>query len=136
MVKRLVLIKCIQHAIQRNNSRHPNGSGYRHFSYVVSGNTIISAGSNMQSIDAVTRVSLGYKPHQGAHAELMAVTRARPDKLHKGFKLVNIHLNRANKLKCSRPCQACQALLRACFCRGVCYSTDTGFAYLDLGLSI
>jgi hypothetical protein len=102
----------IQKSKKLNREINSKSKQFRHFSFILYGNKIISIGQNDKDKTHTLAFKNGYK-YSCIHSELDALVRAKisPEKFKKCV-LVNIRLNRFNHVNLSRPCQNCQSLIK------------------------
>ena len=130
MNKKLIS-ECLRVAKFNNASHlHPQWDCYKHYSFVIQGDTIVDWGTNRKG-DAI--VILGYPGHSKIHSEYDAFRKAKGllDK-SKSFQVINIRLSKASTLKISKPCKCCAAYLHSAGCDIVWYSTIDGFNKIKL----
>lgn len=95
-----------------------------HFSFLVRKNNIESFGFNNRSKSHPLAIKFKYR-YPTIHSELAAILN-HSDSFDKYY-MVNIRIGRSGKLLMSKPCRACQRLLRYYNINEVLYSTDCGF---------
>ena len=123
---------------------HPEIDHYPHFSFVIQDNAIVAYGVNRNTTSPIhygyqpravpprVKAALEIKPYQAKlHSEVSAFRKARGILNHrKPWVMVNVRLNRAGRLRLSRPCPPCYAIITALGCRKFYYSHDNGFSTL------
>ncbi len=101
-------------------------SDWKHFSFLVRKNNVLSTGWNYQFKTHPLAVKFGYK-YPYIHSEISAITKF-PQKVEnlKKCVLVNVRIGNNNKPLLSRPCQYCQKLIKAFGIGKVYYSNEYG----------
>lgn len=108
----------------------PQHNNYKHFSFIIKRNRIISLGWNLQKKTDTFAHKFKYK-HPFIHSELMAIKNFPypPTELYK-CKMINIRLNNNKQLRLSKPCKNCQNLLNFFELKEIWYSHNNGFKLL------
>jgi hypothetical protein len=133
-MKNTILRDCLR--ISREKlSRHPEKDHWIHYSFVIQNNKIVEYGYNH---NAEPPVFMGYNQRLSwskakTHSEFSAWKAAKgllnPNK---SFDMVNIRLNTAGDERNSMPCKCCYAFLSEVGCNSVHFSTNCGFAKLNI----
>src|ERR1043165_37622 len=111
-----MLKQCIHRAYQKV-SLHTEK--FRHFSYLIQGNEILSVGTNKQ----INHTCL--YPRQTYHSEFVAWMRGRKRiNIRKPWYMINIRIGKDMGLRISKPCPICESLLRSAGCSKVIYTID------------
>lgn len=86
---------------------------YRHFSFILYKNSILSFGTNCPTKTSRLAFEFGYEfPYR--HSELDAIARfPEPNKFLCRCSMVNIRIGRKDNILVSRPCKDCQKVLKA-----------------------
>lgn len=108
----------------------PQHNNYKHFSFILKRNKIVSFGWNLQHKTDAFAHRFKYK-HPYIHSELMSIKifPFSPIEL-RNCKIVNIRLNNNKQLRLSKPCNDCLRLLSFFDLREIWYSSDSGFTQL------
>lgn len=131
-MKQTILRECERLAKEKNTPElHDQWGNYHHFSFVVQSNKILAWGMNRAGKPPVKG---GYNQAFGKiHSETDAYRKARGILDHdKPFEVVNIRLNKRNKLRISKPCKCCYNFLQQLNCKAVYFSTEVGFAKVKM----
>jgi len=109
-----------------NKEINDNSKQFRHFSFILDGNKIISIGQNDKDKTHTLAYKTGYK-YSCIHSELDALVRAKvnPGKF-KYCTIVNVRLNRFGHINLSRPCVNCQNLIKNYKFKKVYYTNENG----------
>lgn len=131
-MKRKILYECLEIA-RRNNTpeKHPQWGFYHHFSFIISDNKILEWGTNRSSQPLTY---LGYDSYTKMHSETDAYFKAKGlmRKKQQTFEVVNIRLNKSNRIKMSNPCKCCFTFLKNMGCKKIWFTTNIdSFASLD-----
>lgn len=122
-MKRKLLTKCVEIAIQHNTKDHPQWDCYKHFSFIIQDNKILTWSTNKAG-SAFT--FLGYKPYQKIHSETVAYFKAKKILQRIPFEVVNIRLSKSNEIKNSEPCKCCAGFLKNLGCYRIWFTTQSG----------
>jgi hypothetical protein len=123
-MKRKLLTKCFEIALEYNNpNNHPQWDCYKHFSFIIQDNKIITWGTNKAG---TSWTFLGYKPYQKIHSEPVAYFRAKNFLQKRAFEVVNIRLSKSGELKIAAPCQCCATFLKSLGCTKIWFTTRNG----------
>lgn len=128
-VSKSVLAECLKRALSKNNPKdHPDWGCYHHFSFIVQNDKILAWGPNMPG---PARPS--YSGIRKIHSEAAAYQRGR-GKLTRGkpWAIVNLRLSKDGQLRISKPCHCCQSFLRAAGVGKIYFTTEAGFAQMEL----
>jgi len=134
-MKKTILRECIRCACARNERiQHLD---FRHFSFVVVGNKIISCGNNVTFLTPKTGMLYpkyrGYtEVGTGIHSEVFAYKKARGLLNGADFEIVNVRVTNRGDVKLSKPCPCCVQFLKQLGCTRVWFSTEAGMASLRL----
>lgn len=123
-MKPKILKECTEIALANNNPSHDQWDCYKHYSFIVQENKIVSWGTNKRGSPLTF---LGYQPHQKIHVETVAYFKA--DRLLKKnipFEVVNIRLGKNNMIKISAPCKCCSNFLKNLGCKRIWFTTTNG----------
>jgi len=124
-MKKIILKECVKLAKIKFDKHPSDDTPYKHFSFIIVNNKIISIGYN-QKEKIYTRKDFkkfGYRA--GVHSENDAFEKALNKISNKKFEMVNIRLSRnGQKLKLSRPCNCCMNFLKLFGCSKIFYSTS------------
>jgi hypothetical protein len=75
----------------------------------------------------------GYFEYSMLHAESLAYKRAKALLNNKEtFEIINIRLNNSGEPRLSKPCICCYNFLRALNCSKAWFTTETGFASMNM----
>jgi tRNA(Arg) A34 adenosine deaminase TadA len=121
-MKRKLLLECLSIAT-KNNPKHPESDCYRHFSFIIQKNKIVTWGTNRRSSPLTF---LGYPAYSKMHSEIDAYYKAKGIMDRTGFEVINIRLTKSNNLKESTPCKCCYAFLKHLGCNRIWFSTSMG----------
>lgn len=104
---------------------------FKHFSYIVERNKILSVGYNLPDKTHPLALKFGHRFYS-IHSELDAITNfPYPNRFLKRCRLINLRISKDHTVRMSKPCQFCQKLIRAFNIREVWYTNDFGkFQYL------
>lgn len=126
-MKKSILEQCTQIAV-RHLPKHAQSNNYRHYSFIIQGNKIVDWGTNR-----VAEPLYGYPAYGKLHSECDAYFKAKGLLDQKaGFEVVNIRLSSIGGLKISKPCSCCQGFLKRFGCKTVWFSTEMGFARINI----
>jgi hypothetical protein len=128
-MKKKLLSECVRRSKQLlPNHRHQNN--YKHFSFLVQNNKIISYGFNL---NGERFNGFGYPEYSKKHSEQTVYFKGKGLlKRNISFEIVNVRLNKNSKIKISRPCKCCISFLKFLGCSTVWFTTELGFAKLIL----
>ena len=116
----------IQKSVKLNREINDKSKQFRHFSFILDGNKIISVGQNDKDKTHTLAFKNGYK-YSCIHSELDALVRAKIDvERFKKCTIVNVRLNRFNHVNLSRPCMNCQNLLKHYKFKKIYYTNENG----------
>lgn len=117
----------IQKSIKLNSKINDNSKQFRHFSFILDGNKVISIGQNNKDKTHPLAFKSGYK-YSCIHSELDALVRTKinPNKFKQCI-IVNVRLNRFNNINLSRPCIHCQNLIKNYKFKKCFYTNENGF---------
>lgn len=102
----------------------------KHFSFLVSKNTIVSFGWNDYNKTHTIAKKFGH--YEGRiHSELACIVSCQR-KLSSNMIIVNTRIGTNNTLMMSKPCDCCQRMLLWYNIQNVVYSTSEGFKCLNL----
>jgi deoxycytidylate deaminase len=105
------------------NKDRPVGS-YKHFSFIVCKNEILSMGWNNVKKTHPLALKNGYA-FPFIHSELDAIIKFdEPLKKLRYCSIINVRLTKTNKVTLSRPCKNCQGLLLAFGVKEILYSNE------------
>lgn len=111
-----MLKQCIHNSYEKLDS---HGEVYKHFSYVIQRNTILSAGTNCRVSHKVMY------PRQTFHSEYVAWRRGhRRIDSRKPWYMVNVRIGNDLSVRLSKPCAICQNFLTSVGCKEVIYTVD------------
>jgi deoxycytidylate deaminase len=97
---------------------------FKHFSFILRKNNIISVGWNKPFKTHPQANKYGYK-FNAIHAELAAILKFdKPVSQLRYHTMVNVRLDKQGKIKLSRPCETCQRVLSSFVVGEVWYSTN------------
>lgn len=116
------LVERSRRLFDRPNSR------FRHFSFLLAGNKVLSHGWNDAHKTHPLALWCGHR-HASIHSELACILRYR-GRYHDGVTglvMVNVRLSARGDTRLARPCPACLVLLGTLGIREVHYSCDKGF---------
>jgi tRNA(Arg) A34 adenosine deaminase TadA len=103
----------------------PQGS-FRHFSFLVRRNNIVSVGWNLPNKTHPLAMKYGHR-YSTIHAELHCLING-PNRLDDPrLKMVNIRIGRNGKVLLSKPCTACENMLRFVGIKTIFFSNNDGF---------
>ena len=128
-MKRAILKHALQIA-RKGLSRHPEMGRYLHYSFVYANGKLVEWATNRRGVPPI---HMGYHDRRDSptfrpktHSELAAWIRAR-GLLEKGepWVMINIRLSKNGELRCSKPCEICESLMKALGCEKVYYSNST-----------
>lgn len=97
--------------------KHHEYTKFRHISFIVQNDEIVSYGWNHKCDD-----SPPLYPRGTIHAEYHAFKRAKRLRRNTSWYCVNVRFNAHYELRLSAPCSACMKFLSAVGCSGVIYS--------------
>lgn len=99
---------------------------WKHFSFIVRKNNVVSIGWNQPYKTHPLAVKWGYK-FGCIHSELHSILKFDnpPAKLYR-YSLVNVRLDKHGNVRMSKPCKHCQALLLAFNLGDVWYTNNSG----------
>jgi hypothetical protein len=131
-MKRNIFQQCLKLAIDHNTPElHPEWGCYHHFSFIIQENKIVEWATNTR---ANSLTYFGYSPHCKIHSETQAYKRAKGIlKKNRSFDIINIRLNKFNKIKMSKPCGCCTNFLKGLGVKRIWFTTEFGFAKLIMG---
>ena len=128
------LIKTCINIARDNINKHPcvdMRQKFLHFSFIVSGSSILGHGVNMPdhpNMVLKARIAKFFREeHQSYHAEIAAYYKAERLINGKRFDVLNIRVNRHGILRMAKPCSCCFAMLKELGARNFYYSSDVGF---------
>lgn len=111
-----VLKECIHKAYQKVGLHTEK---FRHFSYLIQGNVILSSGMNKQ----INHTCI--YPRQTYHAEFVAWMRGRKrTNIRKPWYMINVRIGKDMALRTSKPCHICESLLYSAGCSKVIYTIN------------
>jgi hypothetical protein len=126
-MKKSLFTDCVRVGLQ-HLPNHPQFDCYKHFSFIIQRDTLIEWGTNRSAPPMI-----GYQSHQKFHSENQAYFRAKGLlRRNEPFETVNIRFNKSGKMLLSKPCKCCISFLKFLGCRAIWFSTDAGFARLQL----
>lgn len=105
---------------------------YRMAALVVKGGSVINVGYNRMSPGALKAKEYAYinhNMHRGIHAELAAILNLSPDILKDSIIYVS-GITKGGRLVKSKPCEACQRMLRRYGVKTVVYHEQDGKAHM------
>lgn len=122
-MKKHLLSECIRIAKKKNTPElHPEWGNYHHFSFIVQGSKIIEWGTNRGV--AIPIHGFNIVRHK-LHAEVDAYKKAQGLlKRNQLFEVLNIRLNKQNKLRLAAPCKCCTSFLSFNGCKKIFYTTN------------
>jgi len=123
------LKQCIRIA-EQNNHKHPDSTGYRHFSFLVQNDKIVEHATNTIGDPIIIR---GYPKYGKVHSEFNVWKKAKGI-LNKNsvFEVVNVRMTKGGLIKMSCPCKNCFDYLKSQGCYRIHFTTDLGsFAKVD-----
>lgn len=116
----------IQKSVKLNSKINDNSKQFRHFSFILDGNKIISIGQNNKDKTHPLAFKSGYK-YSCIHSELDSLVKAKvSSKKLKECIIVNVRLNRFNTVNLSRPCINCQKLIKNYKIKKCFYTNENG----------
>lgn len=124
-MKTRILKNCLEIAFKNNNpTNHPQWECYKHYTFLIQNNKIISWGTNRAGSSFTY---LGYEPYQKIHSEVDCWKKSKGimDK-NISFEIVNIRLTKTGMIRDSSPCKCCFAFLKNLGCKRIWFSTDVG----------
>lgn len=131
-MKKQIFRDCVQIAREKNSpTLHPEWGNFHHYTFIIQRGKVIEYGMNRCGPPPL---GYGYPREFGKiHSEVDAYKKAKGllDSTYP-FDIINIRLNKHDELRLSRPCRCCTNFLRSMECRNVYFSTDIGFARLNL----
>lgn len=133
-MKKKILNDVIRLAIKELPT-HPEYNHYCHWSFIIQNNKIVEWSTNDNGIPPI---HLGYNSRIDCsepkrHAEFNAWRKAKGILIqNKSFECINIRLNRLGEIKFSAPCICCSNFLKALGCNKVYFTTDLGWAKVNL----
>jgi len=131
-MRKQIFRDCVKFARDRNTpDSHPEWGNFHHYSFVIQRGKVIEWGVNRCGPPPI---GYGYSRDFGKiHSETDAYKKAKGllDPTHT-FDIINIRLNKHGDLRMSKPCRCCTNFLRSMECSNVYFSTDVGFARLNL----
>ena len=126
-----IMRHCLSESLRRLPN-HPQYKHYVHYSFAVVDGSVVVVGTNKS---AVPPVHFGYNsrvPEPKIHSELDAYRKLRKcvSISKTDWELVNVRVNRSGEMKKSKPCSVCAEWLQSVGCKGVTYTTESGWEYL------
>ena len=101
-------------------------SKYKHFSFIVCGQTIFSIGVNNTTKTHPLAQKYGHR-FASTHSEINALGRfPYAIRLLRNYDMVNVRLNKKGIVRLAKPCIHCQQLLMAFHIQNIYYSTNSG----------
>ena len=101
-------------------------SKYKHFSFIIYGQTIFSIGVNNTTKTHPLAHKYGHR-FASTHSEINALARfPYAIRLLRNYDMINIRLTKKGVVRLSKPCIHCQQLLMAFNIHNIYYSTNTG----------
>jgi deoxycytidylate deaminase len=92
---------------------------FRHFSYLIQGNTMLSKGTNCK----INHTCI--YPRNTYHAEFVAWMRGRKRiNIRKPWYMINVRISKDMSLRDSKPCEICESLLSSAGCSKVIYTIN------------
>jgi hypothetical protein len=125
-----VLKQCIRIA-EKNNYKHPDKDGYRHFSFVVQNDAICDWSTNTCAAPILIR---GYPIYGKIHAEFNVWNKAKGILLKNSkFEVVNMRMTKNGGIRNSCPCLNCFKYLRNQGCYRIWFTTglEQSFAKME-----
>jgi len=123
------MTELIEHAREHIEYPASYNAGQFHFTYIMDGSRIVSWGHNKTKKTHPLAKKYGHK-FSCIHSELDALLKAR-NNLGR-CKVVNVRIKKNNQPGLSKPCPACQELLKDHGIESVYYTTENGFEVLEL----
>lgn len=114
-MKSKILEECLRIA-RKKLPRHPEYECYKHFSFLVMDDKILSCHTNSAS-----RPFGGYPPHSKLHSEAALLLNGRHGN---GFEVVNVRMNKKGDTLLAKPCKCCEAHLKTWGCAEVWWTTE------------
>ena len=105
-------------------NRKINKDPFKHYSFVVQNNKIISYGLNHAT--AYCRHVPGFRPYSKIHSEISAIRAAIYLSKKSTSTVINVRLNALGQIRISKPCKSCVSYLRRVGVTYVVYTTDAG----------
>ncbi len=105
---------------------------WKHFTFACCKGAVLAVGWRQGFKTHPLAHRFGHR-YSSIHSELHCITKLNvyPSKLHR-YTFINVAIRRENKLRLSRPCKSCQAMLAHFRISDVWYSTNSGsFARLQ-----
>jgi hypothetical protein len=130
-MKKSILTQCIHWSNRYNTiEKHPEFLNYKHFSYIIQDNKVISFGLNRAGPPPI-----GYLKYQKIHSEYIAWRKAKGLlNKNKTFDIINIRLNKKNDFRLSKPCICCNNFLKSVGCKNIYYSVEENNAFAKMSL--
>ena len=101
-------------------------SKYKHFSFIVDGQTIFSIGFNNTTKTHPLAQKYGHR-FASTHSEINALAKfPYAIRLLRNYDMVNVRLNKNGVVRLAKPCIHCQQLLMAFNISNIYYSTNAG----------
>jgi len=124
------IIKTCLRIAKNHLPNHQRKDGHKHYTFVIQENKLVTWSTNKSG----TMINgTRYANYQMYHSEFMACKLAKGLLNHQlPFEIINIRMTKSGKLKNSKPCPKCQALLKDFGCKVVVYSTEE-FSKMHLG---
>ena len=111
-----MLKQCVHQSYEK---LHSHTEVYKHFSFLIQRNTILSSGTNRRVSHNVMY------PRQTYHSEYVAYRRGyRRLATRAPWYLINVRIGNDLNVHLSKPCIVCQRFLTAVDCRHVIYTID------------
>lgn len=130
MLERIMNKKILKQCLiisEKNNHKHPDQDGYRHFSFVVQNEKIIEWATNTIGEPIMF---LGYPSYGKVHAEFNALNKARGIMVrYSRFEVVNIRITKGGLIRNSCPCKNCFDFLASHGCSKIWFTTGLNKAF-------
>ncbi len=111
-----MLKQCVHQSYEKLSS---HTEVYKHFSFLIQRNTILSIGTNRRVSHDVMY------PRQTYHSEYVAWTRGhRRINSRKPWYLINVRIGNDMSVRMSKPCAICENFLTSVGCKEVIYTID------------
>jgi deoxycytidylate deaminase len=119
--------RVIKRAIDIAYSLNVHSGKSKHFSFIVRKNSIVSVGWN--KILKTHPIANKYNyPYNKIHSELDSIINFDGDLSKNKYEMLNIRIGMDGRMKMSRPCKNCRALLNDYGLNNVTYSNEIGFS--------